>query len=335
MLLEVADLYTEFAPNRRPSVQAVRGVSFAVDRGETLGIVGESGSGKSVTALSIARLLDAPGRTTKGSVILDGVDLLQLSEPKMRLIRGARIAFVFQDPMTALNPVLTIGQQMTETIRAHRKVSGHEARLAAMEWLERVHIPLPDRRINQFPYELSGGMRQRVMIAIAFSCKPEVLIADEPTTALDVTVQAQILNVMDELKRELGTAVLLITHDLSVVAERCDRVVVMYAGQVVEYATTEQLFKSPGHPYTKALLACIPDVWAKQDTTRLLLSLMGQPPRLVSGQIPVGCAFYARCVSHFDACLKIEPALVPVEQGHSGRCLLLEPQYANERQKVH
>jgi ABC-type dipeptide/oligopeptide/nickel transport system ATPase component len=255
MLLEVENLHTEFAPKRRPTVQAVRGVTFSIDRGEILGIVGESGSGKSVTALSIARLVDLPGKTTQGSVRLDGVELLDRSEKEMQRIRGAKIAFVFQDPMTALNPVLTVGQQLTETILAHHKVSSSEARTVAIDWLNRVHIALPEHRFNQYPYELSGGMRQRVMLAIAFSCNPQVIIADEPTTALDVTVQAQILNIISELKSELGTAVLLITHDLSVVAERCDRVVVMYAGQVVEQATTQALFADPKHPYTKALLS--------------------------------------------------------------------------------
>jgi ABC-type dipeptide/oligopeptide/nickel transport system ATPase component len=270
MLLEVADLHTEFAPNRRPIVQAVRGVTFGVDRGEVLGIVGESGSGKTVTGLSIARLLEPPGRTTRGSVKLDGLELLSLPEREMRSIRGGRIAFVFQDPMTALNPVLTVGCQLTETIRAHEKVSAQQAKDQAMNWLNRVHIALPEHRYHQYPYELSGGMRQRVMLAIAFSCRPEVLIADEPTTSLDVTVQAQILNIIDELKTDLGTAVLLITHDLSVVAERCGRVVVMYAGQIVEQASTQSLFKDPKHYYTRGLLAAVPDVRAKrQPGTRI------------------------------------------------------------------
>jgi len=325
MLLEVENLHTEFAPKRRPTVEAVRGVSFGVDRGETLGIVGESGSGKSVTALSIARLIDPPGRTTQGQVRLSGVDLLTLSERSMRAVRGARIAFVFQDPMTALNPVLTVGSQLVETIVAHRKVTSSQARRLAIELLERVHIALPGHRFNQYPYELSGGMRQRVMLAIAFSCRPEVIIADEPTTALDVTVQAQILNIINELKAELGTAVLLITHDLSVVAERCDRVVVMYAGQVVEEASVDLLFKDPKHPYTKALLSSIPDVWAKQDNSKSLNFLPGQPPTLIKGKTPQGCSFYRRCPVGFADCPVIEPSLNDTGGGHLGRCLQLSP----------
>jgi oligopeptide/dipeptide ABC transporter ATP-binding protein len=325
MLLDVDNLHTEFAPKRRPSVQAVRGVSFSVDKGETLGIVGESGSGKSVTALSIVRLVDAPGRTTQGTVRLAGVDLLSLSEKQMRDVRGARIAFVFQDPMTALNPVLTVGQQMTETIRAHESVSGADAKKAAITLLNKVHIALPEHRFNQYPYELSGGMRQRVMLAIAFSCRPEVLIADEPTTALDVTVQAQILNIINDLKAELGTAVLLITHDLSVVAERCDRVVVMYAGQIVEQSSVEQLFRDPQHPYTKALLRSIPDVWEKRNVKSELTFLPGQPPKLVAGRLPAGCAFQQRCPERFDECAHTEPPLYDTGAGHYSRCLLLAP----------
>jgi oligopeptide/dipeptide ABC transporter ATP-binding protein len=325
MLLEVEDLHTEFAPKRRPVVQAVRGVSFGVDRGETLGVVGESGSGKSVTALSIARLIDPPGKTTQGKVRLGGVELLDLNEKEMRRVRGAKIAFVFQDPMTALNPVLTVGQQLTETILAHQKLSPSKARTAAIEWLDRVHIALPDHRFNQYPYELSGGMRQRVMLAIAFSCRPEVIIADEPTTALDVTVQAQILNIISELKSDLGTAVLLITHDLSVVAERCDRVVVMYAGQIVEEASAAMLFTQPKHPYTRALLESIPDVWARQDNASPLRFLPGQPPKLIKGRIPAGCSFYRRCPVGFADCPVKQPDLISVGQGHFGRCLLLKP----------
>ena len=322
MLLEVDNLHTEFAPKGRPTVPAVRGVSFQVDKGQTLGIVGESGSGKSVTALSVARLLDPPGKTVTGSVKLDGLDLLTLSEREMRSVRGARIAFVFQDPMTALNPVLTVGEQIVETIKAHKKVTTSEADKSAVEWLERVRISDPERRFHQYPYELSGGMRQRVMIAIAFSCSPELLIADEPTTALDVTVQSQILDVMDALKKDFGTAVMLITHDLSVVAERCDHVAVMYAGQIVESAPTKDLFKAPNHPYTKRLLECIPDVWSKQDTGVELPFLAGQPPRLTAGKISAGCLFRPRCQSKFDRCESVEPELYPVSQHHTSRCLL-------------
>ena len=325
MLLEVEDLHTEFALRGRPTVLAVRGVSFGVERAETLGLVGESGSGKSVTALSIARLITPPGRTTRGSVKLDSVDLLPLSEKSMRSVRGAKIAFVFQDPMTALNPVLTIGTQITETIRAHKKVSGGEARKIALEWLERVHIALPEHRFNQYPYELSGGMRQRVMLAIAFSCEPDLLIADEPTTALDVTVQAQILDIIEELKSRMGAAVLLITHDMSIVAEKCDRVIVMYAGQIVEESPVAELFGNPCHPYTRALLRSVPDVWAKQESAGHFQYLAGQPPRLIARQIPGGCAFNPRCPERFARCTVDSPSLYELSPGKSGRCLLLEP----------
>jgi oligopeptide/dipeptide ABC transporter ATP-binding protein len=329
MLLEVDNLFTEFAPKRKPATLAVRGVSFGVDRGETLGIVGESGSGKSVTALSIARLLDPPGRTTAGSIRLDGVDLLALSEKEMRSVRGAQIAFVFQDPMTALNPVLTIGHQLSETIRAHQKVSRLDAKKLAIGWLERVNIALAVQRYNQYPYELSGGMRQRVMLAIAFSCRPKVLIADEPTTALDVTVQAQILDVIGELKAEVGTAVLLITHDLSIAAERCNRVVVMYGGQVVEEAPAAILFGRPEHPYTKALLKSLPDVWSEQDSTNELPYLAGRPPRFHKGMVPAGCCFRPRCAERFEACQTVDPALYVIGHGQFGRCLRLDKAYRN------
>jgi peptide/nickel transport system ATP-binding protein len=330
MLLEVDNLCTEFAPKRRPTVEAVRGVDLSVDRGETLGLVGESGSGKSVTALSIARLIDLPGRITRGSVRLDGVDLLTISEKQMRAVRGGRLAFVFQDPMTALNPVLTVGTQLTETIRAHRKVSRQAAKDEAMTWLERVHIALPEQRFRQYPYELSGGMRQRIMLAIAFSCQPEVLIADEPTTALDVTVQAQILNIINELKTQFGTAVILITHDLSVVAERCDRVAVMYAGQIVEQASVRQLFEAPMHPYTRALLDTVPEIWSSKSTP--LKFLPGQPPRLVKGNLPSGCSFFGRCPSRLSGCATTVPPIYEPNPGHFNRCLLSDAGYNKQKQ---
>ena len=297
-------------------------VSFGVHKGETLGIVGESGSGKSVTALSILRLIAPPGRIVSGTVRLDGVDLLGLPERQMRDVRGARIAMVFQDPMTALNPTLTVGEQIVETILAHQKVTRAEARAQALDWLTRVRVALPERRLRQYPHELSGGMRQRVMIAIAFSCRPEVLLADEPTTALDVTVQAQILDLMDELKAELGTAIVLITHDLGVVRERCDAVAVMYAGQIVEYAPASDLFTAPKHPYTQALLASLPD-WRRPRTDDPLPSLPGQPPSLTA--IPPGCPFAPRCPQRFDPCPTVVPANTLLENGErTVRCLLYE-----------
>jgi len=328
-LLQVDKLETVFGrEGRGPVAQAVRGVSFGVGAGRTLGIVGESGSGKSVTALSVLRLIAAPGRITGGTVRLAGEDLLTLSEKQMRAVRGARVAMVFQDPMTALNPTLTVGEQIEETIRAHQKISRTSARAQALDWLTRVRVSLPERRLKQYPYELSGGMRQRVMIAIAFSCRPQVLLADEPTTALDVTVQAQILDLMDELKAELGTAIVLITHDLGVVRERCDDVAVMYAGQIVEHATAEQLFTAPKHPYTQALLASLPD-WRRPRTEALLPSLPGQPPPLTA--IPPGCPFAPRCPQRFEPCSTVVPAETVLEHARTVRCLLYEAPYAEEK----
>ena len=325
-LLQVDNLETVFGrEGRGPVARAVRGVSFAVRKGETLGIVGESGSGKSVTALSILRLIAPPGRIVGGQVTLDGADLLGLAERQMRDVRGARIAMVFQDPMTALNPTLTVGEQITETILAHQQVTRASAHAQALDWLTRVRVSLPERRLRQFPHELSGGMRQRVMLAIAFSCRPEVLLADEPTTALDVTVQAQILDLMDELKAELGTAIVLITHDLGVVRERCDDVAVMYAGQIVEYASAPDLFASPKHPYTQSLLASLPD-WRRPRTDAPLPTLPGQPPPLTA--IPPGCPFAPRCPKRFAPCPTVVPANTLLEQGRAVRCLLYEPPYS-------
>lgn len=323
-LLQVQNLETSFGgeTRRSPVTQAVRGVSLSVERGKTLGVVGESGSGKSVTALSILRLISSPGRITGGSILLDGEDLLLKSEREMRGVRGARAAMVFQDPMTALNPTLTVGEQIAETVLAHQNVTKAEANAQALDWLRRVRVTLPERRLRQFPHELSGGMRQRVMLAIAFSCRPALLIADEPTTALDVTVQAQILDLMDDLKAELNTGIVLITHDLGVVRERCDTVAVMYAGQVVEYASAEQLFTDPKMPYTQALLASLPD-WRRAKTADPLPSLPGQPPSLT--RIPPGCPFAPRCPQVFDLCPSRVPVNTQLDGGRTVRCLLYEP----------
>ena len=327
-LLQIEGLETAFGrEGRGPVARAVRGVSFGVGRGETLGIVGESGSGKSVTALSILRLISAPGRITGGKIHFDGEDLLTLPERKMRGVRGAKIAMVFQDPMTALNPTLTVGEQIAETISAHQKVTRAQAWAQALDWLTRVRVSLPERRMRQYPHELSGGMRQRVMIAIAFSCRPALLLADEPTTALDVTVQAQILDLMDELKAELGTAIVLITHDLGVVRERCDHVAVMYAGQIVEYAPSSGLFTDPKHPYTQSLLASLPD-WRRARTDAPLPSLPGQPPSLTA--IPPGCPFAPRCPKRFAPCPTVVPAETPLDNGRTVRCLLYEDAYKNQ-----
>ncbi len=294
-LLTIDGLSVAFpAPPQRAKDELVRvvdGVSLTLSRGETLGVVGESGSGKSMTALSLLRLVPEPGRIVAGKILLDGQNLLTLPEKAMRNVRGGRVAMIFQDPMTSLNPVFTVGEQIAEAVRVHRGLKGRAAKLEAVEALRRVQIALPERRVRQYPHELSGGMRQRVMIAMALACQPDVLLADEPTTALDVTVQAQILALIARLGRETGMAVLLITHDLGVVAETCDRVVVLYAGQVMETADAQTLFARPAHPYTQGLLASLPES-APAGATRLPF-IAGQPPANASAIS--GCPFRARC----------------------------------------
>jgi peptide/nickel transport system ATP-binding protein len=302
MMLSVRDLAVRFATDGGV-VRAVDGVSFDLDKGEILAIVGESGSGKSVTAQTLLGLTRAPNATITGSVEFDGQDLVQLDDDEFREIRGKRIAMIFQDPMTSLNPVYRVGDQIAEMIRAHRKVSKKEARETSVDLLRSVGIPNPERRARNYPHEFSGGMRQRVMIAMALALDPDVLIADEPTTALDVTVQAQILRLLDDLNRERGLAVVLITHDLGVVAEVADRVAVMYAGQIVEDATLEKLFYDPQHPYTWGLLGSL----ARLDQPRptRLAQIAGMPPSLLNP--PTGCRFAARCPHEFDKCSEPPP----------------------------
>ncbi|HYH10644.1 MAG TPA: ABC transporter ATP-binding protein [Thermoanaerobaculia bacterium] len=312
-LLEVRNLRTSFG-----SVHAVDNVSFNVRRGEAVALVGESGCGKSVTAMSIMRLIAPPGKITAGEVRFKGKNLAQLSERDMRNVRGNDIAMVFQEPMTSLNPVFKIGAQVAEAIRIHRKVSKKEAWKMAGEMLELVSIPDPHKRLQDYPHQLSGGMRQRVMIAIALSCDPELLIADEPTTALDVTIQAQIMELLASLQKKLGLAVLLITHDLGVVAEFCERVVVMYTGRVVEEAPVIQLFGNPSHPYTRGLLKSLPGA-SEAGATRLP-TIAGMVPPITN--LPSGCKFNPRCPDVMDICLGNEPALMPVAQGQSARCYL-------------
>jgi peptide/nickel transport system ATP-binding protein len=318
-LLEVEDLRTWFF-TRDGVVRAVDGVSFRVMPGETLAIVGESGCGKSVTALSLLRLVPAPpGRIVSGSIRFEGRDLLSLGDAEMRDIRGNQISMIFQEPMTSLNPVMTIGRQIGEILMLHQKLSRARARTRAVEMLRLVHIPEPERRIEQYPHQLSGGMRQRVMIAMALACNPKLLIADEPTTALDVTIQAQILDLMRELKRKIDAAIVLITHDLGVVAEMAERVVVMYAGHKAEEAPVRALFRRPLHPYTKGLLGSVP---------RLGLASTQAPPRLVEipGTVPslkepiAGCPFAARCTFATDICWREMPAFEEKEAGHSAAC---------------
>ena len=318
-LLSVENLHVEFRTSGG-TVQAVRGVSFQVAEGETVGLVGESGSGKSVTALSLMRLIPTPpGHIREGSIRLEGKEIRELSEREMHKVRGAQMAMVFQDPFTSLNPTMTLGAQVAEPLLLHKGVSKQEARQQVLELFEAVRLPNPELRYKQYPHEISGGQRQRVMIAIAFACKPRLLIADEPTTALDVTVQAQVLSLIQQMQREFKTGVLMITHDLGVVAEVCDRVLVMYAGQVVESGTVEQIFDSPKHPYTQGLLASLPQIQA--DTRQRLVSIPGQPPDLSA--LPKGCAFYDRCPKRLvDICTQKEPEEARFENGQTVRCFL-------------
>jgi oligopeptide/dipeptide ABC transporter ATP-binding protein len=320
-ILEIDNLQTHFFTSGGV-VRAVDGVSYGVRSGETLGVVGESGCGKSVTALSILRLVaDPPGRIVGGAIRFAGNNLLDLSESEMEGIRGNDISMIFQEPMTSLNPLLTVGRQISEAIALHRGLSRRDARGQAIEMLRRVHIPEPERRVDAYPHQLSGGMRQRVMIAMAVSCDPKVLIADEPTTALDVTIQAQILDLMRELQDRLATAIMLITHDMGVVAENADRVVVMYAGRKVEEASAEALFEQPGHPYTKGLLGSIPnlEVAAHTSARRPRLSeIKGMVPSLAD--LPKGCTFAPRCAFATTECGVASPPLLQHRAGHWIAC---------------
>jgi oligopeptide/dipeptide ABC transporter ATP-binding protein len=314
-LLEVENLTTYFS-SRRGDVHAVDGVSFSVDRGRTLGIVGESGCGKSVTALSIMGLLAPNARIVSGSVRFEDRDLTKLSDRELEDIRGRQIAMIFQDPMTSLNPTLTIGLQLTETMRRHLELSRDEARKRAIELLEKVRIPRAAERLRDYPHRFSGGMRQRVMIAIALSCDPKLLIADEPTTALDVTVQAGILDLLEELRQEHDMAMILITHDMGVVAEAADEVAVMYAGQIVEHAAVNDLFDRPEHPYTEALLGALPQIEGEGVREGRLTAIPGRPPGLIDP--PEACRFAPRCpyASANDSCSTEPPELREIRPGH-------------------
>ena len=317
-ILQVEDIRTRFH-TRDGTVHAVNGISFDVGEGELLGVVGESGSGKSVTMMSMLKLLPMPpAEIVSGRASLDGEDLLALDADDMRHVRGARVGFIFQDPMTSLNPVLTVGYQLTEPLRVHLGMSRREARRRATELLERVGIPAAATRLGDFPHQFSGGMRQRVMIAIALACNPKVLIADEPTTALDVTIQAQILDLVKRLRRESGTAIIWITHDLGVMAGLADRVMVMYGGLVVERASVAKLYKHPRHPYTRGLLGTLP----RLDGTRAerLESIPGQPPNL--DRAPAACPFAPRCGHAFERCWRENPGLETVADGHEVACWL-------------
>jgi peptide/nickel transport system ATP-binding protein len=320
-VLEVENLRISFPASERGRVYPVDGVSFWLDRGETLALVGESGCGKSLTSLALLQLVPSPGHIERGSVIrLGNTDVLALQGEALRRIRGRRIGMIFQDPMTSLNPVFTVEDQIVEGIRAHFKVSRAEGRKRALQLLQEVGIPDPAGRLKSYPHQLSGGMRQRVMIAIALAAEPEILVADEPTTALDVTVQAQILEVLDRLRAVRGMAVLLITHDLGIVAGRADRVAVMYAGQIVEETSTEQLFARPSHPYTQGLFASVPRI---SGPLRRLSPIRGTVP--APSAWPSGCRFRPRCPQAFDKS-ELEPPLLPVAPGHRMRCWLAEEQ---------
>ncbi len=317
-LLEVEDLRTYFK-TREGEVHAVDGVSFSVEEGQSLGIVGESGCGKSVTVLSVMGLVQTPGRVVSGSIRFDGRDLTRLKGRQIEDIRGREIGMIFQDPMTSLNPTLTIGKQITETLRRHMNMSKAQARKRAIELLEEVHIPNAAARLDDYPHRYSGGMRQRVMIAMALSCNPKLLIADEPTTALDVTVQAQVLDLLEQLRQEYGMAMIIITHDMGVVAEAADDIVVMYAGQVVEQASVLELFDHPEHPYTEALLGALPQIEGEGIREGRLTAIPGRPPDLIGP--PVACRFAPRCPYAQAKCHTEPPPLVEAETpGHLFRC---------------
>jgi oligopeptide transport system ATP-binding protein len=327
-LLEVKDLRTSFFTHLG-EVKAIRGISFDVEKGESIGIVGESGSGKSVTSLSIMQLLQYPGRIVNGEILFNGEDIAKKTNKQMLSIRGNEIAMIFQDPMTSLNPVYTIGEQIAEAIMKHQKLSKKEAHEKALEMLKLVNIPDPEKRIKCFPHEFSGGMRQRAMIAIALSCEPELLIADEPTTALDVTIQAQILELIKDLNKRLNTSTMLITHDLGVVADVCTRAVVMYGGLIMEKGSIRDIYYQPRHPYTMGLLKSIPKVSSSEK--QRLIPIPGTPPDLLNP--PTGCPFYARCEYAMRICNTQQPPYFKSEDGkHESMCWLLHPEAPKNEQ---
>lgn len=315
-ILEVKDLHVTFK-TYGGTVQAVRGVNFHLNKGETLAIVGESGCGKSVTANAVMGLIPSPpGKITSGKILFKGQDLTKLPEKKMRAIRGVDISMIFQDPMTALNPTLTIGTQLTEGVKQHLKVSDKEARKQALAMMNLVGIPNPEERLKQYPHQFSGGMRQRIVIAIALICEPELLIADEPTTALDVTIQAQILELFEKIQEVTGVSIILITHDLGVVAKIADRIAVMYAGKIIETGTKREIFYKREHPYTKGLLHSVP----RLDTKEKLMPIEGTPPDLFSP--PRGCPFTVRCPFAMEVCNKVYPVSTTLSNSHSVDCWL-------------
>jgi len=321
-LLQVEGLRVEFR-TRRGAAMVLNGVDFQIDPGETLCVVGESGCGKSMTALALLRLIPSPpGRISAGRVSFLGEDLLQASEARMRDVRGNRISMIFQEPMTSLNPVFTVGDQIGESLRLHAGMGAAQARARAIEMLQQVGIPAPERRVDEYPHQLSGGMRQRVMIAMALACRPDILIADEPTTALDVTVQAQIFDLLRELQRENNTAIMLITHDMGAVAEMADRVIVMYAGRVIEQGTTAQVLGTPRHPYTVGLIACLPELGSSREGGRPeLAEIPGVVPSI--WELGSGCAFRERCPHAMPRCAVEVPPLIEAGGDHGAACWLL------------
>jgi oligopeptide/dipeptide ABC transporter ATP-binding protein len=317
-LLQIEDLHTQFFTSRGV-VHAVDGVSLHIDAGETLGVVGESGCGKTITALSVLRLVPDPGRIVSGRILFRGEDVTKMDDEAIREFRGNDVSMIFQDPMTSLNPVTRIGPQIEEAMTAHNRFTPEQAKVRVIELLKRVRVPAAERRVNDFPHQFSGGMRQRAMIAMGLANEPALLIADEPTTALDVTVQAQIISLMKQLNRELGTAMMLITHNMALVASLCQRVVVMYAGRIVEEGPVDQIFKSPQHPYTWSLLRSVPRVdEARKDR---LVSIRGLPPDLVHS--PPGCKFHPRCPFVIPHCIEEEPPLAEVGPNQVARCWVL------------
>ncbi len=321
-LLEVKGLCTSFVYERRKFL-AVDDVSFSIGEGEAVGLVGESGCGKSMTSLSLLRMVDTPGKIEKGEIWLKGRNLMTLSEAQMRQVRGNQMSMIFQEPMNSLNPVFTVGNQISEVFRIHQKLSRSEANAKAIEMLRLVNIPSPEKRVNEYPHQLSGGMRQRVMIAMALACHPALLIADEPTTALDVTIQAQILALMSRLQKEFGMAILFITHDLGLVAEICKRVLVMYAGRIIESGSVAEVFRNPLHPYTKGLLNSIPHLGKRQ---AVLPTIGGSVPPL--WDLPTGCRFSNRCPRRMDICSTKEPPMKKGQNGSSAACWLVEDAHA-------
>jgi len=317
-LLEIIGLRTYFYV-RRHVARAVDDVSLTIEAGDTLGLVGESGCGKSVTAHAIIRLVpEPPGKIVSGKILLKDVNLLDLPESRMRSIRGNRISMIFQEPMTSLNPVYPVGDQVEEVIKIHEKLSRAQARERVIEAFRLVGIPVPEKRIHEYPHQMSGGMRQRVMIAMALACNPELMIADEPTTALDVTIQAQILDLMNKLKRETGAAILFITHDLGVIAEMAQSVAVMYAGKIVEYTDVRTLFSNPKHPYTVGLMQSIP-VLGRESPSHRLAAISGVVPSLFN--LPAGCPFNDRCPDVFSDCHEVQPEMFEIAEHHTARCL--------------